>query len=355
MTTTTTPLAELATRWAELTAAEPRLRIRDAAVRLGTTEANLLETRLAAHRQGAGQEVRRLTGDLSELFTKLGTLGRCMALTRNEHAVHERKGTYEKISFGGHGGLVLGPDIDLRLFPKKWQVAYAVVDPAVEPARRSLQIFDKHGQAAHKVYLQGEEHVDAFEALVAEYLEEGASTPTAFQAPEPPKAETADAEIDVAGFQEAWLGMQDTHDFFMVCHRFGVSRTQALRLAPEGHATQVANDSLRSALDAARDAELPIMVFVGNGAVIQIHTGKVARTMEHGDWYNVLDPDFNLHVRETAIASSWIVRKPTKDGIVTSLELFDDKGENILLMFGERKPGKAELPEWLTLTEGLLK
>ena len=120
---------DLAARWAELLEAEPKLRIRDAAMRLGVSEAHLLETQL-------GSGVRRLNGDLKELFASLGTLGRCMALTRNEHAVHERKGTYEQISFSGHGGLVLGPDIDLRTFPSKWKVAYAVVDEQVPQVRR---------------------------------------------------------------------------------------------------------------------------------------------------------------------------------------------------------------------------
>jgi hypothetical protein len=45
-----------------------------------------------------------------------------------------------------------------------------------------------------------------------------------------------------------------------------------------------------------------------------------------GPWLNVLDPGFNLHLREDLIASAWIVRKPTADGVVSSLELFDAGG-----------------------------
>ena len=124
MPTQTAPIADpdiLAAQWTDLLEAEPKLRIRDAAERLGVSEANLLELYL-------GKGVTRLTGSLTDLFARVGELGRCMALTRNEAAVHERTGEYEEISFGGHGGLVLGPDIDLRLFPKKWATAYAVID-----------------------------------------------------------------------------------------------------------------------------------------------------------------------------------------------------------------------------------
>ena len=60
----------------------------------------------------------------------------------------------------------------------------------------------------------------------------------------------------------------------------------------------------------------------------------------------MLDPAFNLHLREAGVARVFSVRKPTEDGIVTSIEAFDSRERNILLMFGARKPGKPELEEW---------
>ena len=49
------------------------------------------------------------------------------------------------------------------------------------------------------------------------------------------------------------------------------------------------------------------------------------------------------------MARVFSVRKPTEDGIVTSIEAFDSSNRNILLMFGARKPGKPELEEWRAL------
>ena len=46
------------------------------------------------------------------------------------------------------------------------------------------------------------------------------------------------------------------------------------------------------------------------------------------------------------VARVFSVRKPTEDGIVTSIEAFDAENRNILLMFGARKPGKPELEDW---------
>ena len=91
------------------------------------------------------------------------------------------------------------------------------------------------------------------------------------------------------------------------------------------------------------------MVFVGNRAAIQIHTGPVHRLRATPGWFNVLDPEFNLHLREAGVAAAWRIVKPTEDGAVTSIELLDAAGEVIALLFGARKPGQAEREAWRAL------
>ena len=63
----------------------------------------------------------------------------------------------------------------------------------------------------------------------------------------------------------------------------------------------------------------------------------------------ILDPKFNLHLKMPSIKQAYIVRKPTEDGIVSSLELFDETGDLIVYFFGARKPGIPELEEWKTI------
>ena len=92
------------------------------------------------------------------------------------------------------------------------------------------------------------------------------------------------------------------------------------------------------------------MVFIGNRGCLQIHTGLVRNIRMFGtEWLNVLDEDFSLHLRDTAVASAWIVRKPTMDGIVSSLELFDGNGDTLVIFFGKRKPGTAEDEAWRSI------
>jgi putative hemin transport protein len=160
-----------------------------------------------------------------------------------------------------------------------------------------------------------------------------------------------DSEIDVPAFHGAWDAMSDTHQFFGMLRKFGLARTQALRLAERRYAQPVSTETLQNLLVRASEVAVPIMVFVGNRGMIQIHSGPVKTIRTMGPWLNVLDPGFNLHLRTDLIASAWTVRKPTSDGIVTSLELFDAQGENIAMLFGARKPGSPELEGWRELIE----
>ena len=147
--------------------------------------------------------------------------------------------------------------------------------------------------------------------------------------------------------------MEDTHDFFPLLGKFGVGRKQALRLADEKFAREVSGDSFKYILEEARDRKVPIMVFVGNDGIIQIHTGEVENVLEARGWFNVMDEKFNLHINQNEVGSAFVVRKPTKDGIVTSLELFNKSDKDIALFFGKRKPGIPERKDWRELIANL--
>lgn len=337
----------LAGRWQDLLRDNPKLRIRDAATELGVSEAELLATR-------CGDGVTRLEGDWPGVIRRLPALGPVLCLTRNEAAVHERHGRFRQIEFFHGMGQVVGPDIDLRLFLDHWCHGFAVVDATPGGDRRSLQFFDATGTATHKVFLTESSDRAAYDAIVNDYRSADQSTAQDVLPVVGDDPEREDAAIDVEGFQAAWLALEDTHGFFPMLRKFHVGREQALRLAPAGHATPMPGDTIRQVLDAASRRSLEIMVFVGSRGCIQIHTGPVTNIKPLGDeWLNVLDEEFNLHLRMPRVARSWIVRKPTRDGLVTSLELYDPHGHNIALLFGKRKPGQPESAGWRSLLDEL--
>lgn len=327
-------MADLLERYAALTEANPRLRIRDAARELGTTEAALVAA-------GASGPIALIRRDWPALIHALPRLGRIMALTRNEHAVHERHGTFGGVSAGPGHILVLGPEIDLRLFPGAWANAYALGGE-----RPSIQVFDKDGEAVHKVFATEATDRGAWAALVAEFATAEAPAPASY--PSLP-ASPSEGLVDAKTLREDWLALRDTHDFITLLRRHKATRRQAFRLAGDDLARRLDPRAGSAALRLAATGEVPVMVFVGNRHAIQIHTGPVRRLVDIPGWFNVLDPDFNLHLREAGVAEAWRVVKPTADGPVTSIELLDANGAPITLLFGARKPGQAEREDWRTL------
>lgn len=339
--------SELHARVAALKEAEPGLRARDLARRLEVSEAELLAAR-------TGDGVVRLGEDWHALVNALPELGRVMALTRNEHAVHEKHGTYSDIRLMKAHGLVLDPEIDLRLFFNRWAFAFAVEEEVRSGLRRSLQVFDRSGTAVHKVYTAPDSDPGQF-WRIAERLKAPDQTPAiAVGEPYREKPDLPDREIDVEALRTAWDDLKDTHDFRPLLQKHRVGRLQALRLTGPGYASRLPEGAFRRVLELAAERQVPIMIFVGSQGVIQIHGGPISNLRETGSWYNVLDAGFNLHLHEPGIASTWQVRKPTSDGRVTSLEAYDEEGRQIVQMFGVRKPGVPEREDWRQLVADLM-
>jgi putative hemin transport protein len=325
-------------------------RHRDIAVSLGVTEGMLIDAHVGA--PAGGLQAQRLRRDFPRLLSELSRAGELMALTRNAHCVHERTGVYEHLSAQGEPGremgMALGDEIDLRLFYSQWAHGYAVR----EGEQQSLQFFDAQGVAVHKVFTRPATQLAAWQALRVSWADLDAPTPQWQPAREAVVA--AEPDVDAEAFRAGWAALRDTHEFFGLLRKHGVRRVHAMRLAAPEFAQPVDLHAARVVLQGAAANGTPIMVFVGNPGVIQIHGGAVQRIAVMGPWLNVLDPRFNLHLREDAIAQAWAVRKPTADGLVSSLELYAHDGELIAQFFGQRKPGQPERCAWRQLLDGLV-
>ncbi|TVR67150.1 MAG: hemin-degrading factor [Gemmatimonadales bacterium] len=363
----------LSHRWRELRAEDPRLRAREAAHRLQVTEAQLVDSLV-------GRGVTRLRGPWVQLLKALEPLGTMMALTRNEHCVIEKDGIYRRVEDFGAMGQVLDEGIDLRLFLTRWGSAYLVREDESYGLHPSIQFFDVHGHAVHKAYPRGEGDAGdsggdeegrseeegsrrqpatggdiwphaKLEGLATDMADPDQDPGLVVRPPVPTPPAKPDDDVDRRGLRDAWLALQDTHDFHRLLQQFGVGRTQALRLAGRDLAWPVSTRAHREVLEGAATGSVPLMVFVGNRGVVQIHSGVVQRLEAVGPWYNVLDPGFNLHLREEGVTSAWVVRKPTSTGVVTALELYDHEGTQIALITGKRPRGQEESPRWRALVE----
>lgn len=323
-------------------AERPKLHARDLAAELGVPEAALL----AAH---VGHGVARIDPDPDRLVAGAAALGDVLALTRNESCVHERRGAYEGYQGGAHAAMVVGPEIDLRIFPAHWVHAFAVEEPGEQGMKRSLQVFDAAGDAVHKIHLGAGSDAAAFAALVAVLRMRDGDMP-AFAPRVPPELARADP-AKAADLRRGWDELTDTHQFLRFVHKLKMNRLGAYRLAGEPFARALAPDAVTQVLETCAGQRVPVMIFVGNRGCIQIHGGLIERILPMGPWINVMDPRFNLHLRADRVSEVWRVVKPTRTGPAVSVEAFAADGELILQIFGMRKDGAPEA--WDRLTEAL--
>ena len=316
-------------QWISFREQQPKTRIRDAARELNVSEGELVAA-------CTGSTVLHLRNEFPAFIQRMPELGKVMVLTRNESCVIERKGIFETIDTGNrHVGTVLGKDIDLRMFFSRWVFGFSVSDDESIGFKKSFQIFDAQGLAVIKIYTTADTNLSAWSQLEKDFL--AAEQPEGITvAPAPQRPVYADQLADKASFLQGWAELQDTHDFFPLLMKHKVSRTYALEIAEGRFSRRISADSVKTILEFASASGLEIMVFVGNPGNIEIHTGPVHKILEIPSWINVMDPDFNLHLKTDDIAQTWVVEKPSVDGIVTSVEVFDANGVIIVQPFGKR-------------------
>ncbi len=322
----------------------PKMRERDIAVKLGISEAEYVQA-------WTGQGVFRITTDFERIFPRIEELGPVTALTRNENAVHEKIGIYDNFRAGKHAAMMLGAQIDMRMFPRHWAYGFAVENDTGETVKRSFQFFDGHGEALHKIHLRADSHVEAWKKLAFELALDEAEPLSIV----PASAEIFenDEEVPMEELRTRWSAMTDTHQFPGLLNTLKLSRYKAVSSIGSDYAWKLDRAAILPLLEGAASAALPIMCFVGNRGCIQIHSGPVQKIATMGPWLNVMDETFHLHLRADRVADVWAVRKPVDGGHVTSVEAFDAQGELIIQFFGKRIEGQDERGLWRSLVEDL--
>ncbi len=318
-----------------------KIRDRDLAAQLGIREADLVAA-------SVGIDVTRIDPHPDAVMGAARQLGDVMALTRNDASVHEKVGVYEEYHSGHHASMVLGPEIDLRIFPSHWCHAF-MVD---REGKRSIQIFDAAGDAVHKIFLREQSDHSVWQRLMSELAVQDQSEALSLSAripvePAKPNIEKLDA------LKSEWARMTDTHQFLRLVSKLKMNRLGAYRIVGQPFARRVASHAVDEALGAVQAEGIGIMVFVGNHGCIQIHQGPIQTLKSVGPWQNVLDRRFNLHLRLDKIAEAWVVNKPTKRGDAVSLEAFDKDGGIILQMFGVPKKGDDSRKPWQSILKNI--
>lgn len=331
------------TRWLTLKEENPGKYARDIARLMTITEAELAYARV-------GHDAWRLQGEIRDILAALENVGETKSICRNEYAVHEQLGAFTHQHLSGHAGLVLNPRaLDLRLFLNQWASAFHLCEATARGERQSIQFFDHQGEAVLKVYATENTDIAAWGDVLSRFIIAG-NPPVMLKAAEQP---ALSQDADASKVDAEWRAMTDVHQFFSLLKRHNLSRQEAFRLVGDDLACKVDNHALAQLLTRASQDRNEIMIFIGNRGCVQIFTGAVEQWVPMKGWLNIFNPTFTLHLLEEAIAESWVTRKPTADGHVTSLELFAADGTQIAQLYGQRSEGEPEQAQWRSQIDAL--
>lgn len=311
---------------------------------------SLSEAELLA--QNCGNGVVRLEGNWKKILKEMPRLGPIRCHTGNNAILHDRFGPYRWVRFIFNAGQTGGPEVDLRLFMQNWNSGFAVAEQTEGGLQRSFQFFGKHGDPLHKIFLTPESDKGAFDTITQSYRSKDQSTAQSVTR-RGARKEKDDSEVDVAAFQKKWRKMWDTHQFFGLHRKFGLHRLQALRLGPPELVRPLTRDAGRRLFQRAQTAGVGFMTFSGNSGCLQIYKGTAQNLKTSAEWFRVREPDFHLDIHEPSIAYAYEVKKPTLFGLITSVELFDERGDNVAVFYGKRRRIEPEHADWRDVVAGL--
>ena len=339
----------LQTAYEVLKAQMPHLYLRDAAQKLGVSEMALLSLDL-------GKTVFPLRPDWQALLQTLSKQGQLMGLSRNTWAVIENTGPYPRPAFEGSVAVFhdTAPALDLRCYLQSWAYAFAVYTQKGPRSLYSIQIFTPWGESIHKVYFTGLDAEAQWTAVKETFLSTEEALDLNTIRPEPQKTPHTPPQ-DRDTFLQEWHALADTHDFFALLRRHRLTRFSAVQAA-EGHFTwSLSTAQWEYFLHWVQTTQTPIMFFVGNAGIHQIYTGPVTSVTFERGWHNLHGPNLTLHFNPEGLGYLYLVKKPTREGDIYSLEVFSPEGDEVLWVFGARKPGQTVPAAWLDFIETLQK
>ena len=285
-----------------------------------------------------------LKGDWEALLTNIKRLGDVSVLSGNETVMHLATGRYDDFKGRDGSGLIVSKGIDLRLFMSEWRYGAAIL-----PASGSVPgfvFFNGAGDPVHRILVTETSNAAEFDALVAEFKGE---IPVFSPEAEAPKSVETPTEETKAAFLAGWRALKDTHEFSGLLRDHKLSRIDAVRLAEGEFSAQLDPAAYSALFGQLVEQEVSILLFALNDGCVQISTGAITEMNQTKGTLQLVEEDSRTVISLPRIKQVWRVSKPTEDGLVHSLELYDAEGEPVAYLFGSEKGDSTSIVKWKEL------
>lgn len=160
-------------------------------------------------------------------------------------------------------------------------------------------------------------------------------------------------KLEISEIKRSWSEMRGMLDINQLLSKYNVRRLDIYPLIGADYAIQIEKDAIYDILKGAVDFEIPILISMGNGAVLQTHQGLIHKVSSKGNWISILGSESSLHLQENGIYSVWIVKQPSMNGMHISMELFNQSGDVLTIISGSELRGISQC-KWHKLIEQII-
>ena len=301
-----------------------------------------------------GCNATRLSPAWEELLLRITRCGRLRVKTQNKFAEMESIGNFGSISLKNNELKSLDGFGNLKINLDNLESAYAF-ESILENGKYeySIHIFGLDGSPIHKFFLSENNSQEIFQWISSQLKHENQSPVQIIKQNQKNPTRIIWNKTDHFCFIDTWNASKTNQDFSRLLKHFNITRAQALRLA-EGEMThRLGRFEFENLLKTVAKVQTPLTIQVGNAGGVHYFSGNIDRFMAN-DFSPSADGNyFKIRINRKGIADAWRVTMPTKDGKITSLELYDYNGGPIISFFNDMRRNKKDSPYWLKILNNL--
>ena len=249
-------------RLADYRKTNPKAYLRSVASELGSNEASLI----VFEEECAFLD---LSKGLLSLLNEVKALGQLTAITRNDFAVSEF--TSEIMAIEDKGEVIIVHMSNAKIEISATQIALGLL--VIKESRNSVQFYDKYGDSAVKFFIK-------------------------------------DDQADITALSRAEYSHSSSHD------SFEDRADRAVRPFEIGREIKKQVGLVRALIERHAGLEKDISILVTNHSVVQSFTGQIYKVVDARGWFNILDADYNLHLKDEEIEE--VYAKQTQDKVEIS-------------------------------------
>ena len=288
---------DIQSRWNTFLLENNKVRIRDAAAQLGTSEASLLSTEIS-------ESTSFLNIDNYENFlSEVLSMDKIMLLIRNDSVVHEKTISTKDIRLKENKIIDINSnDLILEFNPNLFKYVFSQNKVHAKKSLRSFQIFDGCGNAVLKIYLKGRDK-SKFDRIVNQYKTD------------------YNYELQNKSIYKQLKSNKNEEKNIHLIKNLKEIRTYDYELKDE---------ILRKMLTLASKTKIPIQIYAIGPGTIQYHRNTVNKIIDFGPWINVIDKTFNLHAIENDLIRTKLDQYNTGNQNFYSIKFYDKNDNHIL-------------------------